>query len=69
VVRLVVGGGGEFLAAGMWRPGWPSRAAMLALADEAYAIATLRMPWGNCGLETTHSPAGAVAIAPVVASR
>jgi hypothetical protein len=52
----------------MWRPEWTSRAAMLGLAEEAYAIAALRMPWGNCGSETTRSPAEAVAISSVFAS-
>jgi hypothetical protein len=61
VVGLVVGGGSEFLVARRWRPGWSSRAATSVLADEAYAIAVLRMPWGNCGSGTARSPASAVA--------
>jgi hypothetical protein len=39
------------------------------LAEEAYAITALRMPWGNCGSGTTPSTAGAVATSPMVASR
>jgi hypothetical protein len=37
----------RFLAARRWRPGRSSYAATLVLADEAYVIAALRMPWGN----------------------
>jgi hypothetical protein len=59
----------RFLAARGWRPGRPSRAATSVLVEEAYAIAALRMPWGNCGSGTARSPAGAVATPPVVASR
>jgi hypothetical protein len=37
------------------------------LADEAYAIAALRMPWGNRGSGTARSPTGAV-VSPAGAS-
>jgi hypothetical protein len=37
------------------------------LADEAYAFAALRMPRGNDNSGTARSPAGAVAIPPMVA--
>jgi hypothetical protein len=61
VVGLVVGGG--------WRPGRSSYAATSVMADEAYTITALRMLWGKCGSGTMRSPAGAVAISPVGASR
>jgi hypothetical protein len=52
-----------------WLPRWPSHTATPVLADEMYAIAVLRMPWGNRGSGTTRSPAGAVATSPAGASR
>jgi hypothetical protein len=59
----------RILAAGTWRLGRPPRAATSVLADEAYAIAVLRMLRGNCGLGTARSPVGVVTISPVVGSR
>jgi hypothetical protein len=59
----------RFLAARRWWPGRSSNAATLVLADEAYAFAALRMPSGNCGSGTARSPAGAVVVASVGASR
>jgi hypothetical protein len=59
----------RFLAARRWWPGRSSYAATLMLADEAYAIAALRMPMGNRGSGTAHSPAGAVAVSPAGTSR
>jgi hypothetical protein len=38
------------------------------LADEAYAIAALRMPWGNYDSGTACSPVGATVVASVGAS-
>jgi hypothetical protein len=32
------------------------------MADEAYAIAALRMPWGNHDSKTARSPAGVVVV-------
>jgi hypothetical protein len=46
----------RFLAARRWGAGCPSRTATSGLADEAYAIAALHMPWGNCGSGTARSP-------------
>jgi hypothetical protein len=39
----------RFLAARRWWLGRSSYAATSVLADEAYAIAALRMSWGNRG--------------------
>jgi hypothetical protein len=41
----------------------------LLLADEAYAVAALRIPWGNGGSGIVRSPAGAVAVSVAGASR
>jgi hypothetical protein len=38
------------------------------LADEVYAVAALRIPWGNRGSGTTRSPVGATVVALVGAS-
>jgi hypothetical protein len=46
----------RFLAAGTWRLGRPLRATTSVLADEAYAIAALRMPRGNCSSGTVRPP-------------
>jgi hypothetical protein len=70
VVGLVVGGGDKV-------PGRQEvvaekvfvRAATLVLADEAYAIAALRMPWGDRGSETARSPVGVVAFSLTDVSR
>jgi hypothetical protein len=69
VVGLVVGGGGKVPGRRDVAARTAPRAATSVLADEAYAIAALRMPRGNCGSRTARSPTGAVAISPVVTSR
>jgi hypothetical protein len=52
----------RLLAAKRWWPGRSSYAATSVLVDEAYAIAALRLPWGNRGSGTARSPAGTVAV-------
>jgi hypothetical protein len=52
----------RFLTARRWWPGRSSYAATSVRADEAYVVAALRIPWGNCGSNTARSPAGAVAV-------
>jgi hypothetical protein len=69
VVGLIVGGGDEVPDHRRRWPGRSSYAATSVLADEAYAIAALRMPWGNHGSGTARSPTGAVAVSPAGASR
>jgi hypothetical protein len=59
----------RFLAARRWWPGRSLYAAKSMLADEAYAIAVLRIPWGNRDSETARSPAGAVAVSLTGVSR
>jgi hypothetical protein len=51
-----------FLTARRWWPGRSSYAATSVLADEAYAVVALRIPWGNRGSKTARSPAGAGAV-------
>jgi hypothetical protein len=46
----------RFLAAGRWWPGRSSYAATSVLADEAYAIAVLRMSWGTVAREPCAPP-------------
>jgi hypothetical protein len=41
----------------------------LVLADEAYAVAALRIPWGNRGSGAAHSPVGAIAVSLMGVSR
>jgi hypothetical protein len=58
----------RFLSARRCWPGRSSYAAPLVPADEAHAIAALRMLWGNCGSGTVCSPVGAIVVASVGAS-
>jgi hypothetical protein len=69
VVGLVVGGGDEV----------PNRQEVVAgkvlvrrhvsASGRAYAVAVLRIPWGNRGSGATRSSMGVVAVSPVGASR
>jgi hypothetical protein len=59
----------RLLAARRWWPRRSSYAATSVLADEVYAVAALRIPWGNHGSGTTCSPTGAAVVALVGASR
>jgi hypothetical protein len=52
----------RFLTAKRWWPGRSSYAATSVLADEAYAIAVLRIPWGNRGSGIAHPSVGAAAV-------
>jgi hypothetical protein len=69
VVGLVVGGGNEVpdrqkVVAGKVLVRRPS-----VLADEAYSVAALRIPWGNRGSGIARSPVGAAAVSLAGASR
>jgi predicted branched-subunit amino acid permease len=59
----------RFLTARRWWPGRSSYAATSVLADEAYAVAALRIPRGNRGSGTARSSVGVVAVSLVGASR
>jgi hypothetical protein len=59
----------RFLTARRWWPGRSSYTTTSVLADEAYAVAALRILWGNHGLGTTRSPTGATAVSLAGASR
>jgi hypothetical protein len=59
----------RFLAAMRWCPGRSLYTATSVLADEAYAIVALCMPWGNRVSGTARSPSGVVAVSPAGASR
>jgi hypothetical protein len=69
VAGLVVGGGDEVPDRQRWSPGWSSYAARSMLADEAYAVAALHIPWGNRGSGIARSPVDAAAVTQVGASR
>jgi hypothetical protein len=52
----------RFLTARRWWSGRSSYAATSVLADEAYTVAALRIPWGNRGSGVTCPSMGAVAV-------
>jgi hypothetical protein len=59
----------RFLTARRWWPGRSSYDATSVLADEAYAVAVLCIPWGNRGSGIVCSLAGAVAVSLMGVSR
>jgi hypothetical protein len=59
----------RFLTARRWWPGRSSYAATSVLADEAYAVTALRIPWGNRGSEAMRSSMGVAAVSLVGAPR
>jgi hypothetical protein len=69
MVGLVVGGSDEVPDRQEVVPGRSSYVAMPVLADEAYVVATLCIPWGNRGFGITRSPVGAIAVSLAGASR
>jgi hypothetical protein len=50
----------RFWTANRWWPGRSLYAATLMLTDEAYVMAALRIPHGNCDPVAAHSPVGDV---------